>query len=277
MMSYQNCIVVVALAAAMSLAGCADNNAKKAPVLKCTDYGVGLSTPPTVITQAAMAAHAEAEKLSVPTLIENASKGDAAAQVELGLRYVNGTGVEKDGEKAAALFKAAADQENPMGQFFLGSAYSQGIGLPQSDVPAIELWEKASRNGYANAQFWLGMMISNGFGGIAADWCAALPMFLAASDEVTDAAFMVGLGYHEGKFSDPSYAEAAKYYRQADAISRKQSGIYNQKARFNLRLMIDAGQVQWQPGDPGKAPVPGEASEKQMKLHISDPAVETTG
>ncbi len=278
-MRYEILFAAITFAVTFSLSGCANGRGKTEQAFKCTDHGVGVSSAPSPATKAAMADHAAAEKLPLQTLIENANKGEVAAQVELGLRYINGTGVDKNPKSAVELFRAAAEKNNPLGQFFLGTAYSQGVELQQSDVVAIELWEKAARNGYPNAQFWLGMMIANGYGGIAADWCAAISLFVAASDQVTDAAFMAGFGFHEGKFSEPSYEEAAKYYRLADTLSRKQTGIYNQKARYNLRLMIEEGRVKWQAGDPGSAPesnLDGD-DKKEMQLHIQDPAVEKTG
>jgi TPR repeat protein len=267
---------LVAVASALVMSGCATKSVETAQVPTCSGHGVGFSAPPSAETKAAIAAHNDAGKLSTEALIEKVAVGDVAAQIELGLRYANGDRAEKNGERAVALFQAAADQGNALGQYFLGTAYSHGLGLEQNDIPAVALWEESSRSGYSHAQYWLGIMVANGFGGIQKNWCAAVPLFEAAAEELPDAAFMLGTAYHQGELGSPNYDEAAKWYRKAT------SKILNQKAQYNLRLLIEAHLVMWQPGDPGKPVPPPEKgashdSSKKLKLHIIDPATQQTG
>jgi len=55
-------------------------------------------------------------------------KGEAAAQLSLGLMYAKGEGVPKDAAEAVNWYRKAADQGNADGQFGLGWMYAQGEG-----------------------------------------------------------------------------------------------------------------------------------------------------
>ena len=54
---------------------------------------------------------------------DNATKGDAFAQNELGQLYYQGKGVERDYEQARIWFEKAATQNNVGGQSALGELY----------------------------------------------------------------------------------------------------------------------------------------------------------
>lgn len=247
-----------------------DQAAQKIP---CGGHRTGWSSLPSPATIAANEAYVAATVLSTEELIERTAKGDMGAQIELGLRYVKGDRIEKNVERAVALFQAAADQENPLGQYFLGTAYAQGVGVPQNEYRAIELWESSSKQGYSFAQYWLGAMIANGFAGISKSVCAALPLYEAAADSGnTDAAYSLGLIYQNGDLGEPNYEEAAKWYRLAN---RK---VRDMRSQVNLRILIDERKVKWQEGDPGK-PMPPleEAPDGDKKIKIVDPATAKTG
>ncbi|MDX2223110.1 MAG: hypothetical protein SFV21_10195, partial [Rhodospirillaceae bacterium] len=64
----------------------------------------------------------------------------------------------------------------------------------------------------------------------------------------SDAAFMLGWIHQMGETGKIDYEQAANWYRKASET------VLNQKAQFNLRGMIEAGQVRWQNGDPGQPP-----------------------
>jgi len=134
--------------------------------------------------------------------IEEAKRGDADAQVVVGMMYLTGRGVEQDAELAVSWLRQAADQNDANAQYNLGIvydtgfygmlspdpvealtwfrqaanqghngaeynlgvAYAEGKGVPQSHVRAIEWWRKAAETGNARAQFNLGVSYSNGEG-----------------------------------------------------------------------------------------------------------------
>ena len=246
------------------------------PPEQCTGHGTGLSVAPTESTKAASAAQDAAAKLTIDQLHGAVGRGDTAAIVELGLRHVNGTSITQDSEAAVKYFRISADQGNPIGLFYLGTALANGVGLPKEESMAVFFWEQAAQQGYGMAQYWLGFFIANGRGGIGSNWCAAAPLFeAAAADNVTDAAFMLGVMYQEGRGVEPNYDKAAGWYRKANAIE------FNQKAQYNLRFMIERYQIEWQPGDPGAPPPPKEwmipKGENAPKLELKDNSAANVG
>jgi TPR repeat protein len=243
----------------------------------CSGSGAGLSTPPTAETLAAIAAHEAASSLSVEELYVRLAKGDAPAAVELGLRYSTAKDLPINPERALPLYEYAARQGNPLAFYYLGHAHTTGFGVPKDDVKSVILWEEASLLGYGEAQYSLGFMIANGRGGIEANWCAAIPLFeAAAAQDQTDAAFMLGVAYHTGRIGDPDYQTAAKWYRKA------YEKVLNQKAQYNMRMLIESYLVEWQEGDPGKpAPPrviqPTDAMPEDSKPEAKAPATNNDG
>ena len=81
-------------------------------------------------------------------------KNDAAAQVDLGYLYANGTsGLERNDFEAARLFRLSADQGNTLGQINLGSFYENGRGgLGRDEASAVRLYQLAAVQGNAWAR-----------------------------------------------------------------------------------------------------------------------------
>ncbi len=61
---------------------------------------------------------------------EKAREGDAEAQYQLGLLFMNGKGTIQDFEEAARWFKLAANQNHALSQYQLGLIHKTGYGLP---------------------------------------------------------------------------------------------------------------------------------------------------
>ena len=80
-----------------------------------------------------------------------AEQGDAAAQYNLGLRYIDGRGVAKDAAEAAKWFRKAADQGNADGQFELGYLYESGRGITKGEAEAAKWYQKAAVQGNGDA------------------------------------------------------------------------------------------------------------------------------
>ncbi len=89
-----------------------------------------------------------------------AVKGDAAAQCQMGLFYMNGIGVDRDEDKAVEWLKKAAVQNHVQAQYNLGIYYAKF-----SDTEAVRLavkWLKeAVKHDYADAQFNLAQLYLN--------------------------------------------------------------------------------------------------------------------
>ena len=85
-------------------------------------------------------------------LLMSAQEGDADAQFFVGLRYVNGQGVEKNDAEAVKWFLKAAQQGHSDAQYLVGVCYNQGIGVEQNYAEARKWYEKAIQSGNVKAQ-----------------------------------------------------------------------------------------------------------------------------
>ena len=93
-----------------------------------------------------------------------AEQGYADAQLNLGVCYANGKGVEKDLEQAVYWCRKAADQGDAGAQFNLGLCYANGEGVPKDLEKAVYWLRKAAEQGHAEAQNSLGACYFNGDG-----------------------------------------------------------------------------------------------------------------
>ena len=94
---------------------------------------------------------AEKYKEAVPLLRKAAEQGSADAQLELGVLYFNGNGVEQDTIKALEWYEQAADQGKAEAMHRIGGLYDIGCGVIYSAKTADRWYRKASRKGYAKA------------------------------------------------------------------------------------------------------------------------------
>ncbi|MBR2147467.1 MAG: SEL1-like repeat protein [Muribaculaceae bacterium] len=85
-------------------------------------------------------------------LLTSAQEGDADAQFFVGLRYVNGQGVEKNDAEAVKWFLKAAQQGHSDAQYLVGVCYNKGLGVEQSYAEARKWYEKAIQSGNVKAQ-----------------------------------------------------------------------------------------------------------------------------
>ncbi|MGH1352788.1 MAG: tetratricopeptide repeat protein [Methyloligellaceae bacterium] len=94
----------------------------------------------------------------------NAQPLDTAAQREMGLRYLDGEGVDQDKKKAAAWFEQAARKSDAESQFQLAVLYSTGLGVKRDEARAVQLYRAAAEQGHAEAQYGLATKYTNGWG-----------------------------------------------------------------------------------------------------------------
>ena len=74
---------------------------------------------------------------SLQTLIDNANKGDANAQFDLGRCYYKGEGVPQDCNEAVKWWKKAADQGYTEAHYNLGAAYGK-LGRWQDEIESYK-------------------------------------------------------------------------------------------------------------------------------------------
>ena len=83
-----------------------------------------------------------------------AEAGDAEAQIDLGVMYEYGEGVEQDFKEAVKWYRKAAEQGDVNAQYNLGSRYYIGEGVPQDYVTAYAWYNIAAAKGDAQAVTW---------------------------------------------------------------------------------------------------------------------------
>jgi uncharacterized protein len=116
-----------------------------------------------------------------------AEAGDAEAQLQLGMRYVEGNGVIKNDKEAARWLALAARQNQAEAQYQYGLALLQGRGVVQDYQAAFDWIEKPAQRGHAKAQYSLGELYRYGTG-TAIDKARAYLWFNLAAAHGMDAA-----------------------------------------------------------------------------------------
>jgi len=111
-----------------------------------------------------------------------AYEGNAEAQYNMGVLYLEGKGVEQNIEQARAWFLEAAKQQHAEALYNLGHMSLSGLGV-EKDVPAaLSWWKRASEGGYAQAQFNYGRALYLGIEGHE-DKSAGLALIRRAAEQ----------------------------------------------------------------------------------------------
>ena len=91
-----------------------------------------------------------------------AEKGDAEAELKMGLRYTSNVWGVKDDKTAVQWFEKAASHGQVEAQYRYGMALLEGQGVVQDFKTAFYWLDKAARQGFAQAQFAVGKMYHDG-------------------------------------------------------------------------------------------------------------------
>ena len=163
-----------------------------------------------------------------------AEKGDAVAQLNIGLMYYKGQGVEQDYAEAVKWYRKSADQGDVTAQWYLGLMYYNGQGVEQDYAEAVKWYSKAADQGDADAQNNLGVCYANGQG-VQLDYEMAVSLYRKAADQ-GDAIAQNNLGimYADGQGVERNYEEAVKWWRKA-----ADQGCAG--AQYNLGVSYDKG------------------------------------
>jgi len=90
-----------------------------------------------------------------------AESGDAASQFDLGDRYIQGQGVEKNVAEGLKWWRKAAEQGFADAQFQLGGRYMLGIGVEKNVDEAIKWIKRAADQGHVEANLSLSLNYYN--------------------------------------------------------------------------------------------------------------------
>ena len=102
------------------------------------------------------------KSVSIDELIRRAGNNDVEAVHILGMRYIDGNGVERDKDLGFSMVKKAADQGYAPAECDLGFLYYVGRGTNVDFKKAFELFSRAADKGHAVAQNNVGAMYNNG-------------------------------------------------------------------------------------------------------------------
>lgn len=174
-------LMVLCLAGAMTLLGCAGAKAPSQPpessaISGCTQRLLALKPDEMPIENCG----ADKPICDAATLSSKAEQGNAVAQYNLAVRYHMGSGMAPDDEAAMLWFRRAALQDLPQAQAQYGLLLSNGVGVQEGDLEVqkeAQKWlMKAAKADMGVAQMALGLMYSQGCGGVpqlsgtAAEW-----------------------------------------------------------------------------------------------------------
>ncbi len=103
-----------------------------------------------------------AQPLSYDQIKDLAEKGDAEAELKMGLRHASIAWGVKDDRIAAQWFEKAARKDQVEAQYRYGLALLKGQGIVQDYKTAFYWLEKAAQRGHALAQSTIGEMYHSG-------------------------------------------------------------------------------------------------------------------
>lgn len=142
-------------------------------------------------------------------------KPDVDAQFQLGLRYANGVGVEKDAKQASIWFRQAADSGHLEAQRNLAYAYLNGRGVTQNEAEGVRRLRIAAERGDAPSRRQLGYHYATGVG-VPKDENEGVHWFrLAAEQGDCYAQYNLAFAYANGRGVPTSQPQAIAWYQQA--------------------------------------------------------------
>jgi TPR repeat protein len=135
-------------------------------------------------------------------------QGDSLGHLNLGVRYRNGVGVDKNAAKAAEYFRNAAESGNARAQYCLGFLYYNGEGVAPDREQAFKWFSKSAEQGFADAECALGKCYHDeNRPSEAVMWYRK-----AAEKDLPQAQYNLGHCYAYGDGVAASYAHACKWF-----------------------------------------------------------------
>lgn len=154
-----------------------------------------------------------------------ADKGDAEAQFNLGMIFLEGTEIPKDLEKGRMWLERAAQSGFAKAQFNLGVMYYQGIDGVKQNLPKARVWfYEASQKKDMLALFNLGVMAYRGEGGRQSFDAAKTSFTSAATLGYAEAAYNLGVMYAKGEGVKRDTLEAIGWFMIAEAQGSTKAG-----------------------------------------------------
>ncbi|MBO7194527.1 MAG: toll/interleukin-1 receptor domain-containing protein [Alistipes sp.] len=144
-----------------------------------------------------------------------ANEGDAYAQYSLGYCYDKGRGVPRLPAEAVNWYRKAAEQNYNSAQISLGLCYENGVGVEKNTTEAVRWYTKAAEDGSARAQCNLGYCYTKGIG-VDVDYNKAFEWLLRSAEQGNARAQdLIGDAYYYGRGVKQDRKEAVKWYRKS--------------------------------------------------------------
>ena len=180
--------------------------------------------------------------------MEAADLNDPISIAEIGFRYMNGQGVEKDSlkavewfHKAFPLLQKAAESEDAEAQYELSRLYDCGYGVNKDEKVGRKWFLKSAECGYAQAQFQLGMDFEHGSNEEKDGQMAAYWYLRAASQGHTTAMEMLASMYEKGDAVEKNLQIADKWYKKLFEIYSKQAAEGEHWGQYHLGSLYESG------------------------------------
>ncbi|SDZ94356.1 tetratricopeptide repeat protein [Selenomonas ruminantium] len=165
-----------------------------------------------------MAKKEENIEKSIELLKMASDKGDATAMHELGMKYMNGDGVEEDYNKGIEFFEKSAQLGNADAMLDMGDAYFNGITFEKNTERAFEWYMKGADNGNAECMVIIAVRYVNGEWGEKNDK-EAVRLLKKSLEEKNDfkSISMLYLGHIYGDENSDYYnpKEAFQWYKKS--------------------------------------------------------------
>ena len=110
-----------------------------------------------------------------------ANEGDPKAQCEVGYKYLDGRGVDRDDVEGMSWMKRAAENGCVDALYVLGKAFSEGFVVPHDCAESARYLQEAAEKGHKGAQYSLGLLYLDGKG-VEQNSATAVYWFLKTAD-----------------------------------------------------------------------------------------------
>lgn len=179
----------------------------------------------------------EAEDLK--NLEAAARQGDRDAQFRIGVRFLNGGGLDGGPAAAARWFAKAAAQGHDEAQFMLASMYERGGGIEKDEARALALYRQAASAGHVRAMHNLGAMLLKNAS--APEYREAASWFeQAAIHGFADSQFNLALLCEHGLGIEQDLLRAYQLYVLAAKAGVKEAGAQAERLKRTLPSALNA-------------------------------------
>jgi TPR repeat protein len=146
-----------------------------------------------------------------------ANRGDARAELVVGLKYLKGDGVPASDKDAARWFERSAKAGNAVAQNHLGALYQAGRGVPVDMTQAMHWYDAAAMQGDRHAMSNLAVLYAGGSGG-PKNFAESARWFQRSAElGYIDAQFNLAVLFERGDGVPQSLLDAYKWYSIAAA------------------------------------------------------------